>query len=306
MMSPRDARPLRLAVTGREGQLAHALAERGPEAGCEVILLGRPTLDLSQPDTIAQALRAVRPDAVVNAAAYTAVDKAETESNLAEVVNAAGAGAVAEVAADLAIPIVQVSTDYVFDGTAAEPYREEAPTAPLNVYGRSKLAGEAAVMAATADHVILRTAWVYSAFGSNFVRTMLRLAETRPEVGVVADQHGCPTNALDMADGICRIVHRLVTQPDDKGLRGIFHFAGSSETDWAAFAEAVFAASSARGGPTATVKRIATADYPTLAGRPANSRLDCAKLARTYGVCLPPFEDTLPDCVARLIEKGRT
>lgn len=293
---------MRLAVTGREGQLVRSLIERAAAGGVTVIPLGRPEMDLAIPETIAAALRAAAPDVIVNAAAYTAVDKAEDEPGLALAINGAGAGAVAEAAAALTVPLVHLSTDYVFDGTGDRPWREDDATAPLGSYGRSKLAGEEAVRRATADHTILRTAWVYSPFGHNFVRTMLRLARTRATLSVVSDQRGCPTNALDLADGIIAVAHNLVEQRAAPNLRGTFHIAGGGDTTWSDFARAIFAASAARGGPSASVVPIVTADYPTPARRPLNSRLDCRKLAREHGVSVPPWQGSLESCVARLLE----
>ena len=301
MPSP-SARPFRLAVTGRAGQVVRALCERGQASGVTVMALGRPDLDLAQPDTVAAALRAATPDAVVNAAAYTAVDKAESEPGLALAVNGAGAAAVAQAAAELRVPILQLSTDYVFDGSAERPYREDDPVGPLGVYGRSKLAGEEAVAAAGADHAILRTAWVYSPFGANFVKTMLRVAATRPALSVVADQHGCPTAAHDIADAVLAVARNLVERPDEPTLRGIFHMTGSGEATWAEFAEAIFAISGDLGGPKAAVTPIRTADYPTPAKRPKNSRLDGSKLARVHGVTLPAWRTSLQACVSRLIK----
>ena len=301
-MSSIDGPRMRVAVTGREGQVVRALLERGVAHGAEVIALGRPGLDLARPETIAVALGKARPDVIVNAAAYTAVDKAESEPGLALEINGAGAGAVAQAAALLGVPVLQVSTDYVFDGSSDRPYQPDDVTAPLGVYGRSKLAGEQAVAAASRNHVILRTAWVYSPFGANFVKTMLRLAGSRDEVSVVADQHGCPSSALDIADGILSVAANLLAHPDDPDMRGTFHIAGTGETTWAAFAEAIFAASASRGGPHARVRPIATADYPTPARRPANSRLDCGTLARRHGVSLPAWLPSVDACVARLLE----
>ena len=296
---------MRIAVTaGCNGQVARALAEIGPARSHEVLLLGRPTLDLAKPETVAPALRAARPDAVINAGAYTAVDKAETEPETAEVVNGAGAGAVAEAARALGVPVLQVSTDYVFDGSKSEPYVETDPTGPLGAYGRSKLAGERVVAAASSRHAILRTAWIYAPFGTNFVRTMLRLAGTRDEVGVVDDQCGCPTSALDIAAALIGVAERMVAEPDDAALTGTFHVAARGEAAWADVAEAVFTASRERGGPTARVKRIATAEFPTPARRPANSRLDCSKLARVYGIALPEWRTSLDTIVARLLDEA--
>ena len=295
---------MRIAVTGREGQVARSLAEIGPGRGHEIVLLGRPTLDLLDPATIGPAIRAARPDVVINAGAYTAVDRAETEPEIAEAVNGRGAGAVAEVARDLGVPVLQVSTDYVFDGTKTAPYVETDPTGPLGAYGRSKLLGERLVADANPRHAILRTAWVYAPFGANFVRTMLRLAGTRDEVGVVADQHGCPTSALDIAATLIRVAERMAAEPANAELAGIFHMAAQGEAVWADVAEATFAASRARGGPSARVKRITTADFPTPAKRPANSRLDGDKLARVYGIALPEWRVSLDSVVDRLLREA--
>ena len=295
---------VRIAVTGLQGQLALSLLERAPAHGADVVALGRPELDLANPATIAPALERAAPSIIVNAAAYTAVDQAEAEPELAEAVNGAGAGAVARAAAALGVPVIHLSTDYVFDGALDRPYRESDATAPLGAYGRSKLAGEQAIAASSADYAILRTAWVHSPFGRNFVKTMLRLAETREEVAVVADQLGSPTYALDLADGVLTVCRNLVAQPGEPGLRGVFHMVGAGETSWAGFAEALFEASRAAGGPSARVRRIATADYPTPARRPANSRLDCGKLAAAHGVRLPAWVPSAAACVARLVGRN--
>lgn len=291
---------MRIAVTGKAGQVVTSLIERGAAAGHEVIALGRPELDLANPASIARALEAAAPDAIVSAAAYTAVDKAESESALAHAVNGAGAGAVAEAARALGVPLVHVSTDYVFDGRLGRPYLESDLVGPTGVYGASKLAGEQAVLAAYRDNsVVLRVAWVYSPFGGNFVKTMLRLAGERDEVSVVADQLGNPTSALDIADGVIRVATNLVAD-SDAALRGVFHMTASGEASWADFAEAVFSASTARGGPSARLNRIATADYPTPATRPANSRLDCSMIAEVHGVTLPDWRQSLETVMTRL------
>ena len=291
---------MRIAVTGKAGQVVTSLIERGTAAGHEVIALGRPELDLADPASVAGALEAVAPDAIVSAAAYTAVDRAESESDIAHAVNRRGAGAVAEAAKALGVPLVHVSTDYVFDGALDRPYVESDPTGPTGVYGVSKLAGEQAVLDAHGDNsAVLRVAWVYSPFGANFVKTMLRLAGDRDEVSVVADQLGNPTSALDIADGIIRAATNMVADSYSE-LRGIFHMTASGEASWADFAEAIFAASDARGGPSARVKRITTADYPTPAKRPANSRLNCSLIAKAHGVTLPDWRQSLESVMARL------
>ena len=219
---------LRIVVTGWTGQVVRAMLERVP-AGMEVVALRRPDLDLAIPKMIAPALRAARPHVIVNAAAYTAVDQAESEPDLAMRVNGEAAGEAARAAAALGVPVIQISTDYVFDGALDRPYREDDATGPISAYGASKLAGERAVAAASDNHAILRTAWVYSPFGKNFVKTMLRLAETSDEVGVVADQHGCPTSALDIADAVLAVARNLVARPQDETLRGIFHMSAAGE-----------------------------------------------------------------------------
>jgi dTDP-4-dehydrorhamnose reductase len=297
-------RAMRIAVTGRTGQLARALRERAGGAGAEVVCVSRPELDLSVPGMLADLFRAVRPDVIVNAAAYTAVDKAESEPDLARAINIDGARIVAEAARDLAVPVVQMSTDYVFAGTRGTPYREDDRTGPRSVYGVTKLAGEVAVTKIAPDHMVVRTSWVYSPFGHNFVRTMLRLGGERDEVAVVDDQVGAPTSALDLADGILAACANLVALPADAALRGVFHMAAAGKASWADVAEAVFAASSARGGPTARVRRIATADFPTPAERPANSRLDTAKVATVHGIRLPDWRASLDACVARILAEG--
>lgn len=292
---------LRIVVTGWTGQVVRAMLERVP-AGVEVVALRRPDLDLAIPKMIAPALRAARPHVIVNAAAYTAVDQAESEPDLAMRVNGEAAGEAARAAAALGVPVIQISTDYVFDGALDRPYREDDATGPISAYGASKLAGERAVAAASDNHAILRTAWIYSPFGKNFVKTMLRLAETTDEVGVVADQHGCPTSALDIADAVLAVARNLVARPQDETLRGIFHMSAAGEAVWADVAEAIFADRERLGGKSVAVKRIATTDYPTPARRPANSRLDCGKLAARHGVTLPAWRGSLATCVERLLK----
>ena len=293
--------PLRIAVTGKTGQVVTALIERGAAAGHEVIALGRPELDLAAPAVVASVLKAAAPDVVVSAAAYTAVDKAETERDLAHAINGVGAGAVARAVREIGAPVIHVSTDYVFDGGLDRPYLESDPTSPSGVYGASKLAGEQAVLAEHGDNAaVLRVAWVYSPFGGNFAKTMLRLASDRDEVSVVLDQIGNPTSALDIADGILLVAANLASS-DDPALRGVFHMTAGGEASWAEFATSIFAASASRGGPSARVKPITTAEYPTPAIRPANSRLDCSRISRVHGVALPHWRDSLDTVVARLI-----
>lgn len=296
---------MRIAVTGGPGQLVLSMAERGAAAGHDVIAVGPPELDLATPDddAVHAALAAARPDAIVNAAAHTAVDRAEQEGDLAFAINADGAGAVARAALKLGVPLVHVSTDYVFAGDKPDPYVEDDATGPTGVYGATKLAGEQAVLASGADAAILRTAWVYSPFGANFVKTMLRLAETRDGLSVVDDQVGNPTSALDLADAVIAVAEHL-KGGDNPAQRGLFHATGQGTGSWADLAQAVFDASAAAGGPSAIVTRIGTADYPTRAKRPANSRLDGAKLFERHGVRLPDWRDSVVKVTTRLVREG--
>ncbi|MGZ8353100.1 MAG: dTDP-4-dehydrorhamnose reductase [Allosphingosinicella sp.] len=294
---------MRVLVTGREGQLARSLAERGAALpGLSLETVGRPGLDLERPESIAAAIAAAAPDQVVKAAAYTAVDQAEDEPERAFRVNGAAAGEVAAAARRAGARIIQISTDYVFDGNAEGAYPETAPTNPLGVYGRSKLEGEQRVAESNSDHLILRTAWVYSPFGRNFVRTMLNAARTRGELNVVDDQHGNPTSALDIADGILAILRGWASEPA-LGLGQIYHLAGTGTTSWCGLARHVFAEAAALGLPAAEVRPIRTEDWPTRAARPRNSRLDCAKLERDFGYCAPPWQESVADTVRRLAER---
>jgi dTDP-4-dehydrorhamnose reductase len=289
---------MRIFVTGREGQVARSLAEAS-HPGVEMVFAGRPEFDLEAPDSIASAIQSARPDVVVSAAAYTAVDKAEDEPERAFAINATGAGAVAEAAAEAGAAIIHLSTDYVFSGDKLGDYDETDETNPLGVYGRSKLAGEHAVAAANSRHVILRTAWVYSPFGRNFVKTMLALAATRDSIRVVADQWGNPTSAADIADGILEIARALPSH--DQSHYGIFHLAGRGRTNWSGFARHVFAVSKGCGGPFAEVEDIGTQDYPTRARRPANSLLSCAKLEHVFGWRPPGWQESCGKVVERLV-----
>ena len=293
---------MRVAVTGRDGQVVRSLIERAAESDIEIVTLGRPAFDLAgRAQDIIAALEAVRPDAIVSAGAYTQVDRAESESDVAFAVNCDGPRAVAEAAAKLDVPLIHLSTDYVFDGASANPYAEDDPTNPTGVYGASKLAGEQAVLRAHDNCAVLRTAWVYSPFAANFIKTMLRLAGERDEVSVVADQHGNPTSALDIADGILRVAANL-RDNGGRALRGTFHMTGQGSATWAELAEAAFAFSAEAGGPSAHVRRIGTADYPTAARRPLNSQLDSSKLARVHGVRLPEWRASSKEVVRRLVQ----
>jgi dTDP-4-dehydrorhamnose reductase len=277
-----------ILVTGGAGQLASALS-----GASGVRRVGRPDVDFDRPETIEAAFRTAAPRLVVNAAAYTAVDAAETDADAAYRTNRDGPATLARLCAEADIPLIHVSTDYVFDGTKPDPYVETDKVAPQCVYGASKLAGEQAVMASGAKAIILRTAWVYAATGKNFVRTMLAVGKTRDRLTVVADQHGCPTAAADLGDAIQAIAARLEATGWQPDYRGIFHASGSGATTWFGLAVGTFEEAARHGAKVPEVVPITTADWPTPAKRPANSRLDCTRLHDVFGVRLPPWRDSL-------------
>ena len=278
-----------LLVFGKTGQVARELAARAPDA----TYLGREDADLSDPAAVAAALKAARPSLVINAAAWTAVDKAEEEEATATLVNGEAPGAMARAAAELGVPFLHISTDYVFDGTGETPWTEDAPVAPLGAYGRTKLLGEASVRAAGGEHVILRTAWVFSSHGANFVKTMLRLSETRDALSIVDDQIGGPTHAGAIAEALLTVAAACRA---GKGVTGTYHFAGTPHVSWAGFAREIFAAA----GREVAVTPIPSSDYPTPAERPKNSRLDCAKIAADYGIQAPDWRAGLATVLKEL------
>ncbi len=292
---------MKILVTGRTGQLVTSLVERSRQVGgIEVVALGRPELDLESPLAIGEAVSRAAPDVVINAAAYTAVDAAEDEPERAFAINAEGAGALARAARAEGARFVQISTDYVFDGTLDRPYREDDPVNPLGVYGRSKRAGEQTVRDEDPGAVVVRTAWVYSPFGRNFLKTMIDLARDRDSLSVVDDQSGNPSSALDLADGLIAILQRWRERPG-LGLGQTYHLAGTGSTTWCRFAAAILEGSSRLGGPTAEVRPIATKDWPTKAPRPANSRLDCSKFAGDFGYSAPEWTLSAAETVRRLV-----
>lgn len=295
-------RPLRIAVTGKEGQVARSLQDIGPDMGAEIFLVGRPDLDLADPEFVFSPLEATHPDVIVSAAAYTAVDKAETEPDLALAINGVGAGAVAVAAARLGVPVLHLSTDYVFDGAKAGRYNESDAPGPTCVYGVSKLEGERRVSAATANHAIFRTAWVYSPYGANFIKTMLRLGETRDRISVVADQLGCPTSAEDIGRAMIKAARTMASDRDDR-YRGTFHLTGSGEASWANFAREIFRVAEGYGRKPVDVISIASDQYPSPVKRPANSRLSGEKLERVYGIVLPDWRISTVKVVDALIGK---
>jgi dTDP-4-dehydrorhamnose reductase len=286
-------------VIGRSGQVARALAGLGSIGRHGVVCAGRPEADLVQPETLTAVIARHRPAVVVNAGAYTAVDDAESERDLAFAVNAAGAGRLARACAEAAAPLIHISSDYVFDGRASRPYREDHPIAPLSAYGASKAEGEAKVRAAGGQHVILRTSWLYSETGRNFLTTMLRLGRERPELAIVDDQTGSPTYAADVATTIAHIVETVLDRPRDD-VWGTFHFASAGSTTWFGFAAEIFARAEALGWRTPRLKPITTAEYPTPARRPAYSVLDTGRIAKVFGVVPPDWRDALGRCMARV------
>lgn len=279
-----------ILVTGGTGQVGTALRQLGPNFGVEIVAAGRDELDLTTPASIERAVGSRKWAAVINCAAYTAVDKAESEPDAAYAVNAVAPELLALATAARGVRLLHVSTDYVFDGTKAGFYTEDDPVAPLGAYGASKEAGERGVRAANPDNVILRTAWVVSPWGHNFVKTMLRLGAERKQLRVVDDQRGCPTSAIDIADALLAIATK-------GGPTGTFHFVNAGEASWCELARFVFA----RAGLDVAVEAIGTADYPTPAKRPANSRLSTDKLQATFGIRPRPWQDAVGDVVDALM-----
>ncbi len=282
-----------LLVFGRNGQVARELARLAPGA----LFLGRDEADLTDPAACAAAIRAHQPAAVINAAAYTAVDRAESDAEVARLVNADAPVAMAQAAADLDVPFLHVSTDYVFDGSGDAPWREGDATGPLGVYGETKLAGEQGVAAAGGNWVVLRTSWVFSAHGGNFVKTMLRLGAERDALSIVADQMGGPTPAAAIADALLVMARAMQAGTiQGAGCCGIYHFSGAPDTSWAGFAAEIFT----RAGRSIQITDIATADYPTPARRPLNSRLDCSRIMADFGISRPDWRIGLDQVLAEL------
>lgn len=279
---------MKVLLFGTTGQVAREVIRRAGAAAAEVVALGREAADFTDPEACARAVAETDAQAVINAVAYTAVDRAEQEEALATRINAGAVGAIARAAADRGLPLVHVSTDYVFDGAGQAPFRPDHPTGPLGAYGRSKLKGEEAVRAAGGVHAIFRTSWVVSAHGNNFVKTMLRLGAERERLTIVADQVGGPTCAADIADTCLSAARQLL---DDPGKTGTYHLSGAPDVSWADFARAIFALS----GTTCAVADIPTSDYPTPAARPLNSRLDNATTEEVFGLARPDWRAGLKD-----------
>lgn len=290
---------VRILLFGGSGQVGAEIVRRAAPQ-LRVQAPGRTAADFADPEACAALVASAEADVAINCAAFTAVDRAESETDVAQVVNAETPAAIAQAAAARGLPLLHVSTDYVFDGETDRPWREDDAPAPLNVYGRTKLDGESAVARAGGPHAILRTSWVFSAHGGNFVKTMVRLGRERPELRVVDDQTGGPTAAADVADALLRVAAAFV---EGRGVSGVFHFAGAPTVSWRGFAEAIFARLDWPQRPT--VAPIATADWPTPARRPRASALDCGRIAAAYGVGQPAWRPALDTVLTDLGEKLR-
>ena len=288
---------MRVLILGGNGQVAFELRRAAWPAGTSPTIAARPDFDMARPESLEPVLAAATPEVVINATAHTAVDKAESEPGLAFAVNRDGPARLAELCAGRGIPLLHISTDYVFAGTGEAPHSEDDPTAPLGVYGASKAAGEVAIRAALPRHLILRTSWVYGAHGANFVKTMLRLGAERDELRVVSDQHGSPTAAADIADTLVRLAGRAAA---DDAAWGTYHYAGAGFTTWHGLAEYIFQAQERRTGRRPRLVPIATSDYPTPARRPANSRLDCSRIGQAFGVVCRPWREGVDRVLAEL------
>ena len=290
------AAPLKILISGKTGQVAVELQKRLAGLG-ELIVLGRDELDLSQPEQIRAQVRAHKPDLIINAAAHTAVDLAESEPELAFAINAIAPGILAEEAKALGIPLIHYSTDYVFDGTKPAPYTESDTPNPLGVYGQSKLAGEQAIAAAGGEYLILRTSWVYSSHGKNFLLTMQRLLQEKPQMRIVADQIGAPTWAGTIANSTRVLIEQW--QAGKAGDWGVYHLTAQGETSWFGFAQAIGEQLRAEGKACADLEPIPSSAYPTPAKRPLNSRLDCTRLQQQWHVSQPQWQDALHECLAQ-------
>jgi dTDP-4-dehydrorhamnose reductase len=289
---------VKILVTGRTGQVTTSLAERAANLrDVELVTVARPGFDLMDRASVINKVIAEKPDVVISAAAYTAVDRAEDEPDIAYAVNVTGAGYVAEAAERIGAGIIHLSTDYVFAGTELRAYDEQSRPAPMSIYGLTKLEGERAVARINPMHAVVRTSWVYSPFSSNFLRTMLKLATQQNTIRVVADQWGNPTSALDLADGLLAVARGL-----REGRYGTYHLTGSGETNWSGFARHLLRSSRALGGPYANITDITTSEYPTKANRPGNSRLCCDKVEGVFGVRLPDWRSSTDRIVARLVK----
>ncbi len=292
---------MNILVTGRNGQVGWELVRRGEKYGVSVVGLTRQELDICDDEAVRRALQDHKPNVLINAAAYTAVDRAESDSEEAFRVNRDGVACLAKACVAANVPFIHVSTDYVFDGKSSIPYLENDPVSPLGVYGRSKEAGEQEIRSLCEKHIILRTAWVYGVHGNNFVKTMLRLGRERDEIGVVADQFGCPTFAGSLAEAILAISERIVKQETQQW--GTYHFCGNEVLSWYDFAKQIFDIADRRTSlQLKKLKPITTAEYPTPAQRPPNSGLDCSLVKKTFGLTVPPWKAALQEMLNELFD----
>jgi dTDP-4-dehydrorhamnose reductase len=293
---------VRILVFGAAGQVGYEVSRAAWPASVHLTALDRKGCDITRPDVVARLITQQRPDLVINLAAYTAVDRAESQPQLAWAANCAGAAHIAATCGDEGTALIHLSTDYVFDGTKSDPYREEDPVNPLGAYGRSKEAGERAVRAGAECHIILRTAWVYGVHGANFVKTMLRLGADRPILRVVADQRGCPTAARDIASALVAIAGQVEAGATGWGT---FHFAGDGDTSWHGFAEEILDHAARSIGwskqSRPPIEAITTDQYPTPARRPMNSVLDCRKIREVFGISAPPWRTSLQKVLGELL-----
>jgi dTDP-4-dehydrorhamnose reductase len=292
-----------ILVFGSGGQLGQELTASTRTSGTPLIGLSRAEVDIADQASVRRAISGIKPRVVINAGAYTKVDRAETEAEEAVRANATGPEVLARACATAGLPLIHVSTDYVFDGSKPDAYRESDPIAPLGVYGRSKATGEEAIRAALPQHVIVRTAWVYGVYGANFLKTILRLAGERDELRIVADQHGCPTATADLAAALLAAAQTL---SKGRGAYGTYHFAGSGVTTWHGFAQRIVDAQKPLTGRAPAVVPISTQDYPTPARRPVNSALDSSLFGQTFGITARPWEQAADEAVQRLFAHPST
>ncbi|VAV97383.1 dTDP-4-dehydrorhamnose reductase [hydrothermal vent metagenome] len=292
---------MKILVAGASGQVATSLVVAAKPSKTQLVALGRPALDLVQPDTLIAAIKQHQPDLIINTAAWTDVDAAEDDPSATHAINAKGAGELAKAAAEQGIGIIHFSTDYVYDGAGNTPFCESDKTAPQNVYGHSKLAGEQAVIAVNPRHWIIRTSWVFSPYGHNFLKTVLRLAGQHSALKMVADQTGCPTYAPHLAEAVLQLATQIQTRGEDCPV-GLFSLAGTGATHWAGFAEEVLTQSAKRGGPSADIEPVASSAFPTTAKRPTNSILNCSKAKQTFDITLPPWQQGVTECLDVLLK----
>ncbi len=291
-----------IVVIGASGQVARSLNALNRSSNFNIACYGRQMFDLSGPHNFAARLKDLKPEAVINAAAYTAVDAAENDIEAAYHLNERGPSLLAQSCSDIDIPFLHISTDYVFDGSKSGEYKEGDQTGPTGVYGASKRAGEVAVLSANPQAMVFRTAWVYSPYGKNFLKTMLALADSRDELSIVADQFGNPTYAPDIADSLLSVLSYIAMHGWDKNFAGIFHMVAVGRTSWHGFADYIFDESTQYGANRPKLNAITTSDYPTPAKRPENSALDCTKLKDTFKITLPNWQTSTQKCLKALYE----